>query len=138
MKFSTSRAATLRIEGELDAVGTSELGPPGKALVAERQSRIVAELSGSRLVRSLDLGVGAVVFLYKKGKPGVGGTTVHSLCDQPLAIVNVLCMEEEAAGVRQSRHLAHGYLHMAAKTPKSQIVPVAGRLLNAQVLPFSR
>jgi hypothetical protein len=127
MKFSKSRAATLRIDGELDAASTSDLGPSAEDLVAERQPRLVAELRGSPLIRSLDLGVGAVVFLYKKAKERVGGATVHNLCDQPLAIVNVLCMEEEAAGVRQSRHVARGYLHLAAKTARSQVAPVPGR-----------
>jgi hypothetical protein len=138
MKFSTSRAvgaATLRIEGELDAVNTSDLGPRVEALV---QSRMVADTSGSRLMKSLDLGMGAVVFLYKKSKEGGGAMTVQGLCDQPLAIVNLLRMEDESSGSRQVRHLARGYLHLAVKKAQSQVTPVAGRLLNAQNLPLNR
>jgi anti-sigma B factor antagonist len=140
MKFSTSRAvdaATIRIEGELDAVSTSDLGPPVKVSVADLQSRIVAELSSSRLIKSLDLGVGAVVFLYKKPKQGGGAMTVHGLCDQPLAIVKLLRVEDQSAGSPQIRHLARGYLHLAVKKAKSEVVPIAGRLLNAQNLPLN-
>jgi hypothetical protein len=141
MKFSASRAvdaATIRIDGELDEVSTSDLDSPVKVSVAELQSRIVAGLSGSRLIESLDVGVGAVVFLYKKPKQGGGATAVRALCDQPLAIVKLLCMEDQSASSRLIRHLARGYLHLAVKNAKSQVVPVAGRLLNAQNLPLTR
>jgi anti-sigma B factor antagonist len=141
MKLSTSRAvdaATIRIEGELDEVSTSDFDPPVKVSVAELQSRIVAGLSGSRLINSLDLGVGAVVFLYKKPKQSGGATAVHGLCDQPLAIVKLLRMEDQSAGSPQVQHLARGYLHLAVKKAKSQVVPVAGRLLNAENLPLTR
>jgi GrpB-like predicted nucleotidyltransferase (UPF0157 family) len=108
-------------------------------LVAER--RIVAELSGSGLSESSDLGVGAVVFLYKKAGEHSGATAVHGLCDQPLKIINLLCVECESAGGRLSRHVARGFLHLAAKTGQRAglaVEPVAGRRMNAQVLPLIR
>ena len=65
MDFSTSRAdgvATLRIAGELDAVTVPDIRPSVDALVAERQSRIVVDLSGLRLIDST--GVGRLLCLY--------------------------------------------------------------------------
>ena len=124
--------AALRIQGEMNALSASDTPLPVDALVAER--RIVAVLSNSELIRRLDLGVGAVVFLYKKAPEGGGGMTVQGLCNQPLAIVNLLCMEHESAGLRQSRHAARGYLHLAAKTGQTAALPgapVARPLMNA-------
>ncbi len=142
MNLSSTRAdgaATLRIHGEMDAVSASDFSPSVAALVAER--RIVAELSGSGLIESSDLGVGAVVFLYKKAREHGGATTARGLCNQPLKIVDLLCVECESGGVRQSRHVARGFLHLAVKTGQGAelaVAPVAGRLMNAQVLPLIR
>jgi hypothetical protein len=119
----------------MDAVSASDLQPQGDA-----ERRIVAALSGSGLIESLDVGVGAVVFLYKKADAHGGATSIHGLCDQPLAIVDLLCMEYGSAGVRQRRHVAHGYLHLAVKTSQAEesAAPVARRLSNGRVLPFTR
>ncbi len=142
MNLSSTRAhsaAALRIHGEMDAVSASDLRRSVDELVAER--RIVAELSGSGLSESSDVGVGAVVFLYKKAGEHSGATAVHGLCDQPLKIINLLCVECESAGGRLSRHVARGFLHLAAKTGQRAglaVEPVAGRLMNAQVLPLIR
>jgi hypothetical protein len=125
-------AVTLRIQGEIDAVGIPDR-PLGDELIAERQSSIVAALSDSEIIKSLDLGVGAVVFLYKKAKEDGGAMTVQDLCGQPLAIVNVLCMEHQPAGTCQSRHIAHGYLHLA--TNRIAEPPFTGRPPHAQVSP---
>jgi anti-sigma B factor antagonist len=94
MEFSTSRedgVATLRIAGELDAATTRYLRPSVDALVAERHSRVVVDVSGLRLIDSL--GVGAVVFLYKQAKEYGGVVTVHGLRDQPLAIFKLLGLD---------------------------------------------
>ena len=94
MEFSTSRAggvATLRIVGELDAGTVPDLRPAVDALVAERQSRIVVDASGLRLIDSS--GVGTVVFLYKKAKEYGGVVTVHGLSEQPLTVFKLLRLD---------------------------------------------
>ena len=94
MNLSSTRAysaAALRIHGEMDAVSASDLRRSVDELVAER--RIVAELSGSGLSESSDLGVGAVVFLYKKAKEYGGVVTVQGLRDQPLSIFKLLRLD---------------------------------------------
>ena len=94
MEFTTSRVdgvATLRIEGELDAVTIPDLRPAIDELVAERHLRIIVDLSGLRLIDSS--GVGAVVFLYKKAKEYGGVVTVQGLRDQPLSIFKLLRLD---------------------------------------------
>jgi anti-sigma B factor antagonist len=99
MDFSTSRAdgvATLRIEGELDAVTIPVLRPSLDALVAEHNPRIVVDLSNLRLIDSS--GVGALVFLYKKAKEYGGDLTVAGACDQPLSIFKLLRLDRVLFG----------------------------------------
>jgi anti-sigma B factor antagonist len=94
MAFSTSRAngvTTLRIEGELDAVTIPDLRPSVDALVAERQPRVVVDVSGLRLIDSL--GVGALVRLYKKAKEYGGVVTVRGSRGQPLSIFKLLHLD---------------------------------------------
>jgi anti-sigma B factor antagonist len=94
MDFSTNRAngvATLRIAGELDAVTAPDLRPSLDALLAERNPRVVVDVSGLRLIDSL--GVRAVVSLYKKAKDYGGVVTVRGLCDQPLMIFRLLHLD---------------------------------------------
>jgi anti-sigma B factor antagonist len=94
MDISTSRAggvATLRIAGELDAVTVPDLRNTVETLVAERQSRIVVDLSDLRLIDST--GVGRLVFLYKKAKEYGGVVTVRGLRDQPAAIFKLLRLD---------------------------------------------
>ena len=94
MDFSTSKldgVATLRIEGELDAVTIPDVRPAIDALVAERHPRIVVDLSGLRLIDSS--GVGALVFLYKKAKEYGGVVTVAGVRDQPLSIFKLLRLD---------------------------------------------
>lgn len=94
MHFFTSRAdgvATVRIEGELDAVTVSELRSPLETLVAEQHPRIVVDLSGLRLIDSS--GVGALVSLYKKAKAYGGVVTLHGLSDQPMSIFKLLRLD---------------------------------------------
>ena len=94
MDFSTNRAdgvATLRIEGELDAVSIPEVRPTIDTLIAERHPRIVVDLSRLRLIDSS--GVGALVFLYKKAKEYGGVVTVQGLRDQPLSIFKLLRLD---------------------------------------------
>lgn len=131
-------AATLRIQGEMDAVSASDLRPTVNAWFDGRG--IIAALSGAELIQRSDLGLGAVIFLYKKAGKHGGATTVHGLCGQPLKIIDLLCMECESARLRESRYAASGYLHLAIKigeAAKLPAAPVAGRVMNAKVLPSS-
>ena len=132
-------AAAFRIQGEMDAVRASDFRPTVDAWVDE--SGIVAALSGSELIQNSDLGLGAVLFLYKKAGEHGGATTVHGLCGQPLKIVDLLCLECESAGVLERRHAASGYLHLTMKVGEAArlpAAPVAERVMNAKVLPLVR
>lgn len=94
MDFSTSSqggVATLRIEGELDAVTIPDVRPAIDALIAEHPTRIVVDLSGLRLIDSS--GIGALVFLYKKVKEYGGVVTVAGVRDQPLSIFKLLRLD---------------------------------------------
>jgi len=83
--------ATLRIEGELDAVTFRDLRPSVESLVAERHARVVVDVSGLRLIDSL--GVGTLVFLYKQAKQYGGAVTVQGLRGQPLTIFKLLRLD---------------------------------------------
>lgn len=94
MDFSTNRidgVATLRIEGELDAVSIPDVRPTIDSLISERPARIVVDLSRLRLIDSS--GVGALVFLYKKAKEYGGVMTVQGVRDQPLSIFKLLRLD---------------------------------------------
>jgi anti-sigma B factor antagonist len=94
MDFSTNRidgVATLRIEGELDAVSIPDVRPTIDILISERPARIVVDLSRLRLIDSS--GVGALVFLYKKAKEYGGVMTVQGVRDQPLSIFKLLRLD---------------------------------------------
>jgi len=94
MHFSTSKTdgvATLRIEGELDAVTSRDLRPSIDALLAERHPRVVVDVSDLRLIDSC--GVGGLVSLYKKAREYGGVVTVHGLCNQPAAIFKLLRLD---------------------------------------------
>jgi serine/threonine-protein kinase RsbW len=94
MDFSTSHlagVATLRIDGELDAVTIPDVRPAIDALIAERPMRIVVDLSGLRLIDSS--GIGALVFLYKRVKEYGGVVTVAGVHDQPLSIFKLLRLD---------------------------------------------
>lgn len=94
MEFSRSShggVATLRIDGELDAVTIPDVRPMIDALIAERPARIVVDLAGLRLIDSS--GIGALVFLYKKAKEYGGVVTVAGVRDQPLSIFKLLRLD---------------------------------------------
>jgi anti-sigma B factor antagonist len=88
---TTDGVATLRIEGELDALTAAAIRPSIDALLAERHPRVVVDVSGLRLIDSC--GVGGLVFLYKKAKEYGGVVTVHGLCNQPAAIFKLLRLD---------------------------------------------
>ena len=94
MDFSTNRidgVATLRIEGELDAVSIPDVRPTIDILISEPPARIVVDLSRLRLIDSA--AVGALVFLYKKAKEYGGVMTVQGVRDQPLSIFKLLRLD---------------------------------------------
>jgi anti-sigma B factor antagonist len=82
---------TLRIEGLLDAVSTSDIRPIIDAVVEDRRRRVVVELSGLRLIDSS--GVGAIVSLYKRVRAQGGEVRVVGIRDQPLAIFKLLRLD---------------------------------------------
>jgi anti-sigma B factor antagonist len=94
MHYSTSQTdgvATLRIGGELDAVTTSDLRPSVEALLAERPTRVVVDVSELRLIDSY--GVRGLVFLCKEAKEYGGVVTIHGLSNQPAAIFKLLHLD---------------------------------------------
>jgi len=94
MHYSTSQTdgvATLRIGGELDAVTTPDLRPSVEALLAERPTRVVVDVSELRLIDSY--GVRGLVFLCKEAKEYGGVVTIHGLSNQPAAIFKLLHLE---------------------------------------------
>mgnify|MGYP001769926939 CR=1 FL=1 len=90
-KNSHDGVTTLRIDGELDAVTIPDFRPALDALIAERPTRIVVDLSGLRLIDSS--GIGALVFLYKRVKEYGGVMTVAGVRDQPLSIFRLLRLD---------------------------------------------
>ncbi len=94
MTFSRTdkdEVTTVTIEGALDAVSTPDIRPLIEAIVAERRTKVVVDLSRLRLIDSS--GVGAVVSLYKRVRADGGEVTVEGLRDQPLAIFKLLRLE---------------------------------------------
>lgn len=82
---------TLRIDGMLDAVSTSDIRPIIDAVVEDQRSRVVVDLSSLRLIDSS--GVGAIVSLYKRVRAHGGDVRVHGLRDQPLQIFKLLRLD---------------------------------------------
>jgi len=94
MKFSRVDKGVetiLWIEGVLDAVTAPEIRPTIEALVAEKRSSIVVDVSSLRLIDSS--GVGVIVSLFKRCKTFGGVVRVSGLKDQPLAIFQLLRLD---------------------------------------------
>jgi anti-sigma B factor antagonist len=81
----------LRIEGELDALSVVELRPLISQVGEERPSQMVVDLSRLRLIDSS--GVGAIVALFKVVRAYGGNLVVDGVCDQPLAILQLLHLD---------------------------------------------
>jgi anti-sigma B factor antagonist len=99
MEFQVGKAdgkAILRIEGELDAITSTELRPALERLLAERHTRIEVDLSDLRLIDSS--GVGALVFLYKRAREYGGAVNVTGTRDQPLSIFRLLRLDRVLFG----------------------------------------
>lgn len=84
-------SATLRIEGELDAVSVVELRSVIATVSSEKPSRVVVDLSRLRLIDSS--GVGAIVALFKAVRAYGGSLGVVGVHDQPLAILRLLRLD---------------------------------------------
>ena len=84
-------AATLRIEGELDAMSVVELRPIISGLGEERPAQVVVDLSRLRLIDSS--GVGAIVAMFKLVRGYGGNLVVTGVRDQPLAILRLLHLD---------------------------------------------
>lgn len=81
----------LRIRGELDALSAPELRPALDAIVEERRSDIVVDLSELRLIDSS--GVGALVSLYKRIRATGGSVRFTGVTAQPLVIFKLLRLD---------------------------------------------
>lgn len=81
----------LRIRGELDALSAPELRPALDALVDERRSEVVVDLSELRLIDSS--GVGALVSLYKRIRAIGGSVRFTGVTAQPLVIFKLLRLD---------------------------------------------
>ena len=83
--------ATLRIEGELDAMSVVELRPMISGLGEEQPAQVVVDLSRLRLIDSS--GVGAIVAMFKLVRAYGGNLVVTGVRDQPLAILRLLHLD---------------------------------------------
>jgi anti-sigma B factor antagonist len=83
--------ATLRIEGELDAMSVVELRPMISELGEEQPTQVVVDLSRLRLIDSS--GVGAIVAMFKLVRAYGGNLVVTGVRDQPLAILRLLHLD---------------------------------------------
>lgn len=84
--------ATVTVQGTLDINSAAALAERIDQLVANRPTKVIADLSGLDLIDSS--GVAALVKLYK-GVRSVGGTfVVTGARDQPLAIFKLLRMDK--------------------------------------------
>ena len=81
----------LRISGVLDAVTAPNIRRTIDALVAEKRTAIVVELSALRMIDSS--GVGVIVSLYKRCKAFGGKVELAGLRDQPLSIFKLLRLD---------------------------------------------
>jgi anti-sigma B factor antagonist len=89
-------AVVLRVEGELDAVSTVDLGPAIGNIAEKRPAQVYVDLSGLRLIDST--GVGAIVSLFKAVRSYDGKMAVLGAREQPLAILRLLNLERVLTG----------------------------------------
>lgn len=90
--LSTQNAASvLRIEGELDVMSSLELRPTITRISEEQPSRVLVDLSRLRLIDGS--GVGTIISLFKKVRAYEGTLEVSGVCDQPLAIFQLLKLD---------------------------------------------
>jgi anti-sigma B factor antagonist len=83
--------ARLTVQGELDALTSTELRPTLDELVAERPRQVTVDLSGLRLIDSS--GVGALVSLYKRVRANGGDVSFVGVTDQPLVVFKLLRLD---------------------------------------------
>jgi anti-sigma B factor antagonist len=91
VRVEDGERTTLKVRGELDALSARALRPTLDALVAACPQKVVIDLSGLRLIDSL--GVGALVWLYKRVRAKGGEVRFVGLCAQPLAIFKLLRLD---------------------------------------------
>jgi len=83
--------ATLRIEGELDAMSVVELRPVIATVSNDKPTQVFVDLSDLRLIDSS--GVGALVALFKAVRAYGGNLGVVGAREQPLAIFRLLHLD---------------------------------------------
>ena len=80
------------VEGVLDGLTISEVRPSLEALVTQRSSRVVVDLSRLRLIDSC--GVGALVGIYKMARANDCSFELSGACQQPLAVLKLLKLDQ--------------------------------------------
>jgi anti-sigma B factor antagonist len=85
----------LRLEGALDALSTPASRAALDALVNDRRSPVLIDMSALHSIDSS--GVGAVVSLYKRVVAQGGKLSVRGLRGQPLAIFQLLRLDRVLA-----------------------------------------
>ncbi len=79
------------VEGELDALTSSDLRPIFDKLVDEKRTPVILNLAALRLIDSS--GVASLVGLLKRVRAQGGTVQVEGLRDQPLAIFRLLRLD---------------------------------------------
>jgi anti-anti-sigma factor len=85
-------AVVLNVAGELDAVSVPELRPELDQIISEGWKTIVIDLAHLRLIDSS--GVGALVYLFRRGRENGGKVVVRGAKEQPLAILRLLKLDQ--------------------------------------------
>lgn len=81
----------LRVQGELDALTSVELGPVLEVLSAGVDPAVTVDLSELRMIDTL--GVGALVGLHKRVRSNGGAVRFVGVAGQPLAIFKLLQLD---------------------------------------------
>ncbi len=90
--YDQAGITTLRLGGSLDETTAPELAPTIDTLVEQRHPRVEVDLAGLDIIDSP--GVAALVGLYKRIRAEGGEVEVINARDQPLAILQLLRMDE--------------------------------------------
>ena len=91
-RIDRAEETELVISGVLDAVTAPEIRPTIDALVEEKRTSVIVDLSSLRLIDSS--GVGVIVSLFKRCRAFGGVVRVVGLQNQPLAIFKLLRLDK--------------------------------------------
>ena len=95
MEYCTTKAGqtvTLQISGELDVLTVEEIRAELDRIVADREKRVVVDLTGLQQVDSS--GIGAIVSLFKRVRADGRQFEVTGIRGQPLQSFQVLRLDQ--------------------------------------------